>query len=140
VVAIKEASGSLDQATEIIAETELTVLSGDDSLTLPMMAVGARGVVSVVANLAPADVKAMVDAALRSDLVQAMRIHHQLYPLVKAMFIETNPAPVKHALANMGQIAEEVRLPLVPVSRGSAKVIDEAIKTYGLSVAAGARV
>jgi 4-hydroxy-tetrahydrodipicolinate synthase len=138
VVAIKEASGSLDQASELVAQTDLTVLSGDDSLTLPMMSVGAQGVVSVVANLVPGEVKALVDAAVRSDLTHAIHLHHQLYPLTKAMFVETNPAPVKHALSVLGLIADELRLPLVPVSRTAARTIEDAMKKHGLPVAAGA--
>lgn len=140
VVAIKEASGSVDQVSELVAQTELTVLAGDDSLTLPSMAVGAAGVVSVVANIVPADVKSMVDATVRSDLVHAGRLHHQLFPLTKAMFVETNPGPVKHALAVLGLIADELRMPLVPVSAAAAKVVEEALKTYGVQVGAGARV
>lgn len=138
VVAVKEASGSIDQATEIVASTDLTVLCGDDSLTLPMMAVGARGVISVVANLVPADVKAMVDAAAGGDLAEARRLHHKLYPLGKAMFIETNPGPVKHALSLTGLIANELRLPLVPVGTSSGRAIEEALRAYGLAVGAGA--
>jgi 4-hydroxy-tetrahydrodipicolinate synthase len=138
VVAIKEASGSVDQVSELCEQTSLTVLAGDDSLTLPMMAVGAKGIVSVVANLVPADVKALVDAAARSDLATAARLHHRLYPLVKAMFLESNPGPVKHALAVLGQIEEELRLPLAPVTAGTAKAIEEALRAYGLAVGAGA--
>lgn len=138
VVAIKEASGSVDQVSELCAETSLTVLAGDDSLTLPMMAVGAKGIVSVVANLVPGDVKALVDAAARSDLPTAARLHHRLYPLVKAMFLESNPGPVKHALGVLGQIEEELRLPLAPVTAGTGKAIEEALRTYGLVAGAGA--
>jgi 4-hydroxy-tetrahydrodipicolinate synthase len=139
VVAIKEASGSVDQASELVSDTELTVLAGDDSLTLPMMAVGAAGVVSVVANIAPSDVKAMVDAAVRSDLAHANHLHHQLYPLTKAMFVETNPSPVKHALSVLGFMTDELRLPLVPVTPPSARIIEAALKKYGLSMVAEAK-
>ena len=141
VVAIKEAAGSVDQVSELVAQTELTVLAGDDSLTLPMMAVGAQGIVSVVANVAPREVKAMVDAAARSDLATARALHARLYPLTKAMFVETNPGPVKHALHRLGFIAGELRLPLVPVGAENGHKIEAALRAFGLEVgaAAGAR-
>jgi 4-hydroxy-tetrahydrodipicolinate synthase len=138
VVAIKEAAGSVDQASELVAQTNLTVLAGDDSLTLPMMAVGAKGIVSVVANVAPREVKALVVAAARSDLAAARALHARLYPLTKAMFIETNPGPVKHALHLLGFIADELRLPLVPVSTENGRAIEEALRTFGLLAGTGA--
>jgi 4-hydroxy-tetrahydrodipicolinate synthase len=138
VVAIKEAAGSLDQATELILGTPLTVLSGDDSLTVPMMAVGAKGVISVVANLVPGDVKAMVSAMAKGDLETARRLHARLYPLTKAMFLESNPGPVKHALHLLGLAAEELRLPLAPVTQATGREIEGALRTYGLAVGAAA--
>ncbi len=140
VVAIKEAAGSVDQVSELVAQTNLTVLAGDDSLTLPMMAVGARGIVSVVANVAPAEVKALVDAAARSDLSHARELHARLYPLTKAMFLETNPGPVKHALHLLGLIAEELRLPLVPVTAPTGRAVEEALRAFGLTIGAHAGV
>ncbi len=116
IVAVKEASGSVDQVSRIVRSTKITVLSGDDSLTLPMMAVGARGVVSVAGNVAPGDVADMVTSFLAGDVEEARRIHLRLLPLFHVLFIETNPAPVKAALRMMGAGSGELRLPLVPIS------------------------
>jgi 4-hydroxy-tetrahydrodipicolinate synthase len=127
IVAIKESSGSLDQATEICRETRLTLLSGDDSLALPTLAVGGRGVVSVVGNFAPKPIKRMLDLFQAGEIEEARRLHHELYALSRAMFIETNPGPIKHALARCGLIREELRLPLVPVAESSASRIDEVL-------------
>jgi 4-hydroxy-tetrahydrodipicolinate synthase len=138
VVAIKESAGSLDQGTELLQETKLTVIAGDDSLCLPMMAIGAKGVISVVANVVPGDVKALVDAMARGDLASARTLHHRLYPLIKAMFLETNPAPVKHALKLLGLISGELRLPLVPVRDETGRQIEEALRAHGLEVGAAA--
>ncbi|HEX4047423.1 MAG TPA: 4-hydroxy-tetrahydrodipicolinate synthase, partial [Elusimicrobiota bacterium] len=104
VVAVKEAAGSLDQVSEILALTpsSFTVMSGDDSLTLPMMAVGARGVVSVLANVAPKETQALCGAFARGDVKKARALHLKSFPLVKALFVETNPIPVKAALGMMG--------------------------------------
>ena len=117
IVAIKEASGALDQVTEILLRTNLTVLSGDDSLTLPMLAVGAEGVVSVVANLVPRDVIALVDAFRRGDLAEARRLHAFLFPLCRALLdLGPNPIPLKAALAMVGRGNGELRLPLTPLN------------------------
>lgn len=116
VVAVKEASGSLDQVSRIARSTKITVLSGDDSLTLPMMAIGARGVVSVAGNVAPGDMSDMVNSFLAGDAEEARRIHLRLLPLFHVLFIETNPGPVKAALKLMGMGSGELRLPLVPIS------------------------
>jgi 4-hydroxy-tetrahydrodipicolinate synthase len=116
VVAVKEASGSIDQVSRIVRSTQIDVLSGDDSLTLPMMAVGAKGVVSVAGNVAPNHVSDMVRAFLAGDVDEARRIHLRLLPLFHVLFIETNPGPVKAALKLMGSGSGELRLPLVPIS------------------------
>jgi 4-hydroxy-tetrahydrodipicolinate synthase len=134
VVAIKEACGSVDQVSEILECCDLTVLSGDDSLTLPMMAVGASGVISVVANPYPVEVKAMVDAALASDLATARVLHHRLYPLIRAMFTETNPGPVKFAMSRLGLCANALRLPLVPISAAAETVVTGACVAFEGSV------
>lgn len=115
VVAIKEAGGSVDQVSLIRGECGITVLSGDDSLTLPMMAVGATGVVSVAANVTPAKLAAMCAEFTKGNLDGARAIHFALLPLFKALFIETNPIPVKAALARMGLIRNVLRLPLTPM-------------------------
>jgi 4-hydroxy-tetrahydrodipicolinate synthase len=134
IVAVKEASGSLDQVSQIIklCGDKITVFSGDDSLTLPMVAVGARGVVSVVANLAPHDTAEMVRLFLHGDVEGARRIHLKQFPLVKALFCETSPGPVKYALSLMGLCSPEMRLPLAPVSQATEKLVAEELKAYGL--------
>lgn len=129
IVALKEASASLDQVSEICRNTSLTVLSGDDTLTLPMLAVGARGVISVVGNVVPAPMKAMIRAFETGETVEARRLHQALFPLGRILFVESNPGPVKHALARMGLICEELRLPLVPVAAESARGIDTVIES-----------
>lgn len=115
IVSIKEACGSVDQVTQILSLCDIEVVSGDDSLTLPMMSVGASGVVSVAANVAPAEVSALCVAAARNDYPAAREIHYRLAPLFKGLFLETNPMPVKAALAYMGMIENVLRLPLVPM-------------------------
>ena len=118
VVGIKEAGGNADRVSQLRAACgpRFTILSGDDSLTLPFMAVGAQGVVSVATNVAPKPVCKMVRAFAAADLRTAQRLHAQLYPLFKDLFIETNPVPVKAALALQGVCTEDVRLPLVPLT------------------------
>lgn len=134
IVAIKEGGGSVQQVSEIIlaCEDRMTVLSGDDALTVPMMAVGAKGVITVTANIAPADMAAMVVAYLAGHLEEAKRLHYKLYPLFTALFLETNPIPVKAALAAMGKIDGELRLPLSPMSAEPREKLLRAMKDYGL--------
>ena len=124
IVGVKEACGSLDQVSELCATTRLTILSGDDSLTLPMLAVGARGVISVAGNLIPRPLAAMLDAFEKGNAREAARIHLGLYSLLKGLFLETNPGPIKHVLARAGMIHEEFRLPLVPVTEKTAAECD----------------
>jgi 4-hydroxy-tetrahydrodipicolinate synthase len=133
VVAIKEATGSMDQTSEILARCDLTVLSGDDSLTLPLMALGAKGVISVVANLVPKDVKRLTSAMLAGDLAAARAAHQKLFPLCRAMFVETNPIPIKTAMKWAGLMeSDEKRLPLTDLSAAGAEVLRRAMKEYGL--------
>ncbi len=134
IVAIKEGSASLQQVSEIIKACgdRIAVLSGDDPLTLPMMVVGAKGVITVTANIVPADMAAMVDAFMAGNLAEAQRLHYKLYPLFNALFLETNPIPVKEALAMMGKIDGELRLPLCPLSPDSSEKLTRALKDYGL--------
>ncbi|MDE3119299.1 MAG: 4-hydroxy-tetrahydrodipicolinate synthase, partial [Nitrospirota bacterium] len=134
IVAIKEGAGSLPQVSEIIQACgdRMTVLSGDDALTLPMMAVGAKGVITVTANIAPADMAAMTSAFLAGRLDDARKLHYKLYPLFTALFYETNPIPVKTALALMGKIDGELRLPLCPMSVEPREKLAQVIKDYGL--------
>lgn len=129
IVAIKEAAGSVDQVSAIKSLCDITVLSGDDSLTLPMMAVGATGVVSVAANVAPGPIAQMCREFDNGNLAEAQRLHYELLPLFKALFFETNPIPVKAALAKMGLCQNILRLPLTPMREEPfaklAKVLDE---------------
>ncbi len=133
-VAVKEASGKVDNTTEIVSRLgeEITVLSGDDSLTLPIMVSGGKGVISVIANIVPGMLKEMVDSFRKGDIKRATEIHLKLYKLSKAMFIETNPIPVKTALYLMGRIEEEFRLPLVKMSERNKEYLKEILKEYGL--------
>ncbi|MBD0315321.1 MAG: 4-hydroxy-tetrahydrodipicolinate synthase [Nitrospiraceae bacterium] len=119
VVGVKEGSGSVQQASEIVqlCGDRLTVLAGDDALTLPMMAVGGQGVITVTANLVPAEMAALVKAFADGQVEEARRIHFQLSPLFAALFYETNPIPVKEALGMMGKIDPELRLPLCPMAQ-----------------------
>ncbi|MCQ8903589.1 MAG: 4-hydroxy-tetrahydrodipicolinate synthase [Methanothrix sp.] len=137
IVAVKEASGSLTQVSRIIELTsgkKFSVLSGDDDLTLPMLALGATGVVSVVANVAPRATVAMVDAFLNGDIARARELHYRLAPLVRAMFLETNPIPVKTAYRMMGMAAGPLRLPLAPMSEeNEAKLKDILTKMSDLT-------
>lgn len=133
IVAIKEAAGALDQVSDLLARTDLTVLSGDDSLTLPMMAVGAEGVVSVVANLIPKDVMALVEAAGKGDLAGARKHHARLFPLCRDLLgLATNPIPVKGALALLGRGNGELRLPLLPLDEQGRAALRLSLSRYGL--------
>lgn len=133
VVAIKEAAGSLDQASAIAARTRFTLLCGDDSLTLPMIAVGAAGVISVAGNVAPAPMRALVDHARAGRMAEAKAVHRQLMPLFKALFIESNPGPVKYLLSAMKLIENELRLPLVPVEPATQRAVEAAAEASGIS-------
>ena len=135
IVAVKEASGSLDQASAVRARTRLTLLSGDDSLTLPMIAVGATGVVSVAGQVAPAEMRALCDAARAGRIPQAEVLHRRLLPLFKALFVESNPGPVKFLLAAMGLIENELRLPLVPVEPATAQTLLAAARELSIALA-----
>lgn len=134
IVAVKEAAGSLDQVSEILTLTRpgFTVLSGDDSLTLPMMAIGAKGVVSVVANVAPKETQALCRAALDGNHKRAAQLHLKLFPLIKSLFVETNPIPVKAALSMMGLCRPEPRLPLTPLSAEYRPALKKALKESNL--------
>jgi 4-hydroxy-tetrahydrodipicolinate synthase len=139
IVAIKEATGSVDRTSELLDRIpELVVLSGDDSLTLPLIAVGGMGVISVIANVLPAETQALCAAALKGDLAEARRLHKRLYPLAKNLFVETNPIPVKYALARIGRIASEIRLPLTPLSAAGREKLDPALDALGLKPQAAA--
>lgn len=134
IVGIKEASGSLDQVSEIVngADKDFVVMSGDDSLTLPMMSVGAKGVISVVSNVAPAETGLMCCLFLEGETEAAAAIHHVLFPLGKAMFAETNPIPVKYAASLLGLCRPEPRLPLLPLSEARRAPLKAALKKAGV--------
>lgn len=132
IIAVKEASGNLNQVSKIISLCNITVLSGDDALTLPILSVGGQGVISVASNIVPRDVSDMVDSFLKGDLVKAKRLHYKLLPLFDKLFIETNPAPAKAAMSMLGMLEEEIRLPLVPVNSDSKKILKTLLSEYGL--------
>ncbi len=123
IVAVKEAGGSVERVSAILDACDMTVLSGDDILTLPMLAVGAKGVISVASNLLPKEVKAMVEAFLSGDSAKAQLMHRRLYPVFRDLFIETNPIPVKAAMAMKGLIEESYRLPLCPMSEKNREIL-----------------
>ena len=134
IVGVKDAAGSVDRVSQLrqIVDREFTILSGDDSLTLPMLAVGAQGVISVATNVVPREVSEMVQAALKGDFVRAGQIHTRLFPLFKDLFIETNPVPVKTALALAGKIEETYRLPLVPMAESNKAQLKKTLVALGL--------
>jgi 4-hydroxy-tetrahydrodipicolinate synthase len=133
VVGLKEATGLLDEVQEVIrlAGDRLEVYSGDDSLTLPILAVGGVGVISVVANVLPRQSAAAVDAALQGDWTAARRLHYELLPLIRALFLETNPIPVKAALSMMGYCRDELRLPLLPMTAVRRESLQKALREAG---------
>lgn len=131
--AIKEAAGSVDRVSAILdCCDDIVVLSGDDSLTLPMMAVGAKGIISVSSNLVPGEMSAMVRAALGGDYAAAYAYHRRLYPLFRDQFIETNPIPIKAAMAMAGLIEEEYRLPLCELSADHREKLAATLKGCGI--------
>ncbi len=132
VVAVKEAAGSLDQVSKILNLCEIAVLSGDDMLTLPMLSVGAKGVISVAANVVPKEVSEMVHSALSGEWEKAREKHFYLYRLFTDMFIETNPIPAKTSLAMMGMVKEEFRLPLCGLSEKNRAELEKTLKAYKL--------
>jgi 4-hydroxy-tetrahydrodipicolinate synthase len=134
IIGIKEAGGNADRVSQLraVLGPRFEILSGDDSLTLPFMAVGAQGVISVVSNVIPRQIAQMVKAYAAGKTGAALKLHQQYYPLFKDLFIETNPVPVKAALAMLGQIEEEYRLPLVPLSAKNREVLRATMKAVGL--------
>ncbi len=131
ITTVKDATGNLDLTTEAVA-AGMTVLSGDDSLTLPMMAVGAVGVVSVASNIIPGEVRKLVDAALAGNFVMGRRFHQRIFALCKALFVETNPIPIKTAMYLLERDTGEMRLPLCEPSKGNREVIRMALSQMGL--------
>ena len=137
ITMVKEATGKLDQCSAIVGATDLTVLSGDDSLTLPMMSVGAEGIVSVVGNLVPSDMINLVRAVREGDMAEAMAMHHKLFNLCKNMLgLATNPIPVKAAMAMVGRDTGELRLPMTQLGDAEKAMLQETLSAYGLSATA----
>ena len=131
---VKEASGSLDQMSQVVAACGpgFSVLSGDDNLTLPLMAVGGHGVISVIANIVPRETADMVHAALDNDIKRARELHHRLFPLARAAFLETNPIPIKEAMAMAGMLEPEFRLPMCRMSDANRETLRGILRQYGL--------
>jgi 4-hydroxy-tetrahydrodipicolinate synthase len=133
IAMVKEATGSMDQASQILAATDLTVLSGDDSMTLPLLSIGGRGVISVVGNIVPADMKALCDAFDAGDLAQARALHHKLFSLGRDLLgLASNPIPIKAAMAMLGRDSGQVRLPLVSLELPLADKLRQVLTAYGL--------
>ena len=134
IVGIKEAGGSADRVSQLRAAlgAKFTILSGDDSLTLPFMSVGAQGVISVASNVIPREVSQMVNAFACGDVKKAAQLHAKFYPVFKDLFLETNPVPVKAALAMLGVVAEEYRLPLVSMSAANRAKLKATLKACGI--------
>ncbi len=132
VLGVKEAGGSAERISEILELCKIDILSGDDSLTIPMMALGAKGIISVASNVIPGTLKKMVDAMAAGNYSEALKIHNANFRLFKDLFIESNPIPVKAALALMGVLEEEYRLPLCPLSEKHREVLKATLKRSGL--------
>ena len=134
VVGVKEASGSMDQCSDILklCGERLSMLSGDDSLTLPLMAMGASGVISVITNVLPGEMHELAAAALTDDFARARALHLRMLPLMRALFVETNPIPIKQACALMGKCTNEMRMPLVQMTAGAADRLRSVMKELRL--------
>jgi len=134
VVAVKEASGNLNQMAEIrnMCDADFDLISGDDSVTLPVLAIGGCGVISVIANIIPKDVSDMVSAYMNGDIEKARDLYYKTLPLVKAMFIETNPIPIKTAMSMLGMIEPDMRLPMCNISEANKEKLKQALRKYGL--------
>jgi len=133
IVAVKHATGSMDGASELLTRSDIAVISGDDSMTLPLMSIGGVGVVSVLANIVPADVKALADAALAGNFETARQWHHKMFKLAKGLLtLEVNPIPIKTAMAMKGLIGEEMRLPMTAMRPDHREQLAAALAEYGL--------
>ena len=128
VLAVKEAGGSVERVSEILSLCDIAVMCGDDSLTVPMMSVGAKGVISVASNIIPAELKKMTDACAAGDFASALTLHRKYYKLFKTLFIESNPIPVKAAMAILGQIEEVYRLPLCEMAQGNRDKLESVMR------------
>jgi 4-hydroxy-tetrahydrodipicolinate synthase len=132
IVAIKEATGSLDMASEIMSVCDITVISGDDSLTLPLMSIGAKGVISVASNLIPTKIKAITQFALTGNFNLAKEVHHEVFPLIKTLFLDGNPVGIKYAMQLAGLDSGQMRLPLWEANDATKKAIEEQLNQLGI--------
>jgi len=134
IVAIKEASGSLDQMSRIkqLCPKDFDLISGDDGLTLPVLSIGGTGIISVVANIVPRDVADLVSAFEKGEIKKARELHYKLLPLIKAVFLETNPIPIKTAMGLLGMCEPDLRLPMCSMSENNLEKLKVALKDYGL--------
>jgi 4-hydroxy-tetrahydrodipicolinate synthase len=134
IVGVKEASGSLDQMSQVIAACGPTfcVLSGDDNITLPLLAIGGHGVISVIANILPRETSEMVHAALDGDFKKARELHYRLFPMARAAFLETNPIPIKEAMAMAGMLEPEFRLPMCRMGEANRETLRGILRQYAL--------
>lgn len=133
IVAIKEATGSLDMTSEIASLCDITIISGDDALTVPVMSIGARGVISVVANLLPSEMKSLASAALAGDFETAAAMHYRLFPLIRSLFIDGNPVGIKHAMKVAGLDTGELRLPLCEAGESTQSLIESLVRKFEIS-------
>jgi len=134
IIGVKEASGSLEQMSRIkkLCGENFDLISGDDSLTLPVLGIGGTGVISVVANIVPKDVAALIAEFEKGNIQNARALHYKLLPLIKAMFVETNPIPVKTAMGLLDMCGSDLRLPMCPISEENLEKLRKALKEYGL--------
>jgi len=133
ITLVKEATGSLDQASQIVEMTNLTLLSGDDSLTLPLMSIGGEGVISVASNIVPKDMLALVEAAASGDFAEAQKLHFKLFTLCREMLgLATNPIPIKAAMKLLGRDSGDVRLPMTPLCEQGEARLKEVLTKFGL--------
>lgn len=134
IVGVKEASGNLDQMSRIkaLCSEKFDLISGDDSLTLPVLSIGGTGIISVVANIVPRDVAELVSAFEKKDIKRAQELHYKLLPLIKAVFLETNPIPIKTAMGLLGMCEPDLRLPMCAMSQDNLEKLKKALKEYGL--------
>ena len=135
IVAIKEATGLLDMASEIMSLCDITVLSGDDSLTLPLMSIGARGVISVASNIVPSEIKSLTQAALAGEFKKAATVHHRLFPFIRSLFLDGNPVGIKYAMKLAGLDTGELRLPLWEASEATQKAIQQQLGKMAINPA-----
>jgi 4-hydroxy-tetrahydrodipicolinate synthase len=136
IVAIKEATGIMDMASEIAALCDITILSGDDSLTVPLMSLGGKGVISVMSNLLPGETHAIAAAASEGNFAKAASLHHKLFPFIRSLFLDGNPVGIKYAMKLAGLDSGELRLPLWEASEATKKTIEELMKSIGVATVA----